>query len=179
MYDAHRVPNGLTVQRAEDTVSGRHDNTVGAGVATLLAMREEEGAVAGTAAASCLPLLNPEWRNRPCSSLWEINPKLFYREPSRSPSMPSHTAPFSAPHQTLQGFTHMPYWYQLFSCNPPPNWIPFPIFLISVVSPLKTWLQSYHCQCPPCSPQPMAVPPQHLCLEYLVLQLCTCLSPVP
>lgn len=43
---AHRVPNGLTVQRAENTVSGHYDNTVEAGVATPLAMREKEGAVA-------------------------------------------------------------------------------------------------------------------------------------
>lgn len=118
---AHRVPNGLTVQRAENTVSGHYDNTVEAGVATPLAMREKEGAVAGSPAASCLALLSPKGRNRPCSSLWEINPKLLYREPSRSPSTPSHTAPFPAPHQTLQGSTHMSYWYQLFYFNPTPN----------------------------------------------------------
>lgn len=138
---AHRVPNGLTVQRAENTVSGHHDNTVGAGVATPSAMREERGAVAGSAAASCLALLSPEWRNRPCSSLWEINPKLFYREPSRSPSTPSHTTPFPAPHKIPQGSPHMPYWYQLFYFNLTPNQIPFPVFLISAVtthSPLKT-----------------------------------------
>lgn len=56
---AHRVPDGLTAQGLRTlSVSGCHDNTVGAGVATLLAVCEEEGAMAGSAATSCPALLS-------------------------------------------------------------------------------------------------------------------------
>lgn len=166
---AHKVPDGLTAQRAENTVSGHHDNTVKAGLPPYEQCGRRK--VLGRFSCSILPSTA-----EPLRHYEKVKPNCSSESQVEPPHAFTHNL-FLPPYQALQDSTH-DLLVSIFQLPMQANsWLD-PFFYIPDLSSqyilnLKdSTAQVLTLPGPPCSPQPMAAPAQHLCLQCLVFQLC-------